>query len=152
MKRQLLFAGASCMAMLGCGPKDQPPSTAATPPAASVAPMSSQEVAMSDASGTNPSSNPSSTTNPAPASQPRQTTFTGTLRGRVMAVGAETTGWRLERDDGTRVDVSISKVRDSLEGLDGKRVVIHGVIATVNWPERRSQQLLMAESIEAAEK
>jgi hypothetical protein len=148
MKRTSFIAGIVCVAVLGCGPKQQQ-----EPPlrAASMAPMASQELAMSDPAGKNPSTNPS--TNPAPATQPRQTTFTGILRGRVMAVGAETTGWRLERDDGPRVDVSVTKIRDKLDGLEGKRVVIHGVIATVNWPERRSQQLLMAESIEpAAEK
>ena len=106
---------------------------------------------MSDApGGSNPSSNPS--TNPVPAtSQPRQTTFTGILRGRIMAVGAETTGWRLERDDGTRVDVRVANVGDPLEGFDGKRVVIHGALTTVNWTERGRRELIIAERIEAAE-
>ena len=106
---------------------------------------------MSDApGGSGASSNPS--TNPAPAaSQPRQTTFTGILRGRIMAVGAETTGWRLERDDGTRVDVRVANVGDPLEGFDGKRVVIHGTLTTVNWTERGRRELIIAERIEAAE-
>jgi hypothetical protein len=109
--------------------------------------MRSEEVAMGDAAGNDPASNPS--TQPAPASQPGKTTFTGTLRGRVMAAGGETTGWRLERDDdGTRVDVNVSKVRDQLEGMDGKHVVIHGVLTTANWIERRRQPLIIAERIE----
>jgi hypothetical protein len=134
----------------GCAHKDETaspgPTSAASSPAAS---MRSQEVAMSEAPGGSASSNPS--TNPAPTSQPRETVFTGTLRGRVMAVGGETTGWRLERDDGTRVDVNVSKVRDQLEGMDGRRVVIHGAITTANWTERRRQQLIIAERIEKAE-
>ena len=148
MKRELLCAGALCVVMLGCGHKDEPQPVPEPAASAAVAPMGSQEVAMNDAPGTNPSSDPS--TQPAPASQPRQTTFTGILRGRVMAIGGETTGWRLERDDGTRVDVNVSKVRDQLEGMDGKRVVIHGAITTANWIERRRQQLIIADRIEAA--
>jgi len=150
MTRELLCTAGLWIGMFGgCAHKDDPPSpgptSAASAPAAA---MSSQEVAMSDAPASSASSNPS--TNPAPASHPRQTTFTGTLRGRVMAVGGETTGWRLERDDGTRVDVNVSKVRDQLEGMEGKRVVIHGAITTANWTERRRQQLIIAERIEVA--
>ena len=147
MTREALCAVGLCIGMLaGCAHKDQPPSVPTD--AVAGAPMKSQEVAMTDAADKNPSPNPS--TQPAAASQPRETTFTGTLRGRVMAIGGETTGWRLERDDGTRVDVNVSKVRDQLEGMDGKRVVIHGAITTANWIERRNQKLIIADRIEAA--
>jgi hypothetical protein len=101
---------------------------------------------MSDEPG---SSNPATHPNSA-ASQPRQTSFTGVLRGGVMAIGAETTGWRLERDDGTRVDVRVANVKEPVDGLDGKRVVIHGALTTVNWPERGRRELIIAERIEAA--
>jgi hypothetical protein len=144
MTRELLLCGvALCVGILGgCAQKDEAPPAPAVSSAAQV--VRSQEVAMSDdAPGTRPSTNPA-------ASQPQQTVFTGMLRGRVMAVGAETTGWRLERDDGTRVDVNVSKVRDQLDGMDGKRVVIHGRITTANWIERRRQQLIIADRIEAA--
>ena len=152
MTREALRAAGLCfMTLGGCGHKVEPQSVPAAGTSAEMTPaavpMRSEEVAMSDAPGEDPVSNPS--THPAPASQPRQTTFTGTLRGRVMAVGSETTGWRLERDDGTRVDVSVAKVRDQLEGMDGKRVVIHGAITTANWTERRRQPLIIAERIEA---
>jgi hypothetical protein len=148
MKRQMLLAGIACTVALGCceqKPKQAAPVASPESAAVAAAPVSAQEVAMSDAPGTNPS-----TTNPAPASQPRETRFTGTLRGGVMAIGAETTGWRLERDDGTRVDVSVAKIRDAVAGLDGKRVVIHGGLTTANWTERGRKQLLVAERIEAA--
>jgi hypothetical protein len=36
--------------------------------------------------------------------------FTGTLRGGVIAIGAETTGWVLETANDGRVDVDVSKV------------------------------------------
>jgi hypothetical protein len=123
MKRLLLSGCVSSVLVLGCA--HEPASVPAVKP---------EEFAMSDS----------------PASQPstRQTTFTGTLRGRIMAVGGETTGWRLERDDGTRVDVNVSKVRDALDGLDGKRVVIHGNLTTANWVERGRQPLIMAERID----
>ena len=76
--------------------------------------------------------------------------FAGTLRGGIIAVGAETTGWALERDGGTRIDVDVSKVSpDVVAGLDGKPVVIHGAMTTANWPERGEKLLLVAERIEA---
>jgi hypothetical protein len=149
MNRKLLCAGVLSVVMLGCVHKNEPqpvPEPAAS--AAAVAPVKSQEVAMSDVPDRGVSSDPA--TQPAPASQPRQTAFTGTLRGRVMAAGGETTGWRLERDDGTRVDVNVAKVRDSLDGLDGKRVVIHGAITTANWVERGRRELIIAERVEPA--
>lgn len=77
--------------------------------------------------------------------------FTGTLRGGIVAIGAETTGWVLERDGGNRVDVDVSKVADAAATLEGKSVVIEGDIVTANWVERGARQLLMADSITAAE-
>ena len=67
-----------------------------------------------------------------------------------MAIGGDTTGWRLQRDDdGTSVDVHVSKVRDPLDGLDGKRVVIHGVLTTANWVERGRSPMLPLDKIAA---
>ena len=77
-------------------------------------------------------------------------TFTGVLRGGIIAVGAETTGWQLERPDGTRVDVDVSKAADAAGRLDGKRVVIHGGMTKANWVERGERPLIVAERIEAA--
>jgi hypothetical protein len=137
MKYHLVHCRVLIVAVGALGCRHQPPSPPPSPP--SVTSQNSQEVAMSDAPATSPSSNPA----------PRQPqVFTGTLRGRVMAVGGETTGWRLERDDGKRVDVNVAKVRDALDGLDGKRVVIHGTLTQANWVERGRQPLLMADRIE----
>lgn len=85
------------------------------------------------------------TTNPAPAGQ----RFTGTLRGGVLAVGAETTGWMLELDDGSRVDVDVSKVANAAAALDGKRVAVQGTMTTTRWIERGAKRLLVAERITA---
>lgn len=82
---------------------------------------------------------------PAPARR-----FTGTLRGGVVAIGAETTGWVLETDDGRRIDVDVSKAGDAAGKLDGKRVVIEGDVVTANWVERGERDLLMADSIAPA--
>jgi hypothetical protein len=77
--------------------------------------------------------------------------FTGTLRGGILAVGAETTGWQLETDDGKRLDVDVSKAADSAAELDGKRVTIEGTSDTVNWPERGPRTLLRAHRITPAD-
>src|SRR5687767_9929320 len=45
--------------------------------------------------------------------------FTGTLRGGVVAIGAETTGWVLETDDGRRIDVDVSKAPEAADELEG---------------------------------
>lgn len=77
-------------------------------------------------------------------------TFTGTLRGGIMAVGSETTGWALETDDGKRIDVNVDKAADAAASLDGKRVTVTGSMTTAKWLERGEKPLLMAEHIEAA--
>jgi hypothetical protein len=75
--------------------------------------------------------------------------FTGTLRGGIVAVGAETTGWVLERNgDSSRVDVEVSHVSGDVSRFDGKRVVIHGTMTTATWLERGERPLLIAERIE----
>ena len=84
--------------------------------------------------------------NPAPADRP----FTGTLRGGVIAVGGDTTGWQLEQPDGTRVDVDVSKAAAAAAANDGKRVVIHGGLTKANWVERGEKPLLIADRIEPA--
>ena len=77
--------------------------------------------------------------------------FTGILRGGILAIGAETTGWALETDDGKRLDIDVSKVADDVANLDGKRVIIEGTSTTANWPERGPRQLLRAHRIVAAD-
>ena len=113
-------------------------------------------VLMSVMSGCNKAADPPTTTTAAteptvkeqqadPPVATRQ--FTGTLRGGILAVGAETTGWQLETDDGKRLDVDVSKVADAAAELDGKRVTIESTSNTVNWPERGPRTLLRAHRI-----
>ena len=83
------------------------------------------------------------------ATQP--TSYTGTLRGGTVAIGGETTGWRLEGDGATGgMDVDVSKVRQRARVLDGRRVEITGRMTTKSWTERGEQQVLVAERIEEA--
>lgn len=78
-----------------------------------------------------------------------RTSFTGTLRGDVAAIGGETTGWRLEGDAQTGgFEVDVSKVRQSAKALEGKRVTITGRLTTRGYPERGSVQILVADRIE----
>src|SRR5688572_25554089 len=52
-------------------------------------------------------------------------TLTGTLRGGTVAVGGETTGWRLEGEGATGgMDLDVAKVHADAQRLDGKRVSI----------------------------
>ena len=56
---------------------------------------------------------------PPTATQP--TTFTGKLTGSAVAIGGETTGWRLAGDGQTGgIDVDVSKVLRRARALDGK--------------------------------
>jgi hypothetical protein len=76
--------------------------------------------------------------------------FTGILRGGIIAVGAETTGWLLETEPGKRVDLDVSKVVDTAAGLEGKSVIVHGAMTTANWVESGEKPLLIADRIEPA--
>lgn len=77
--------------------------------------------------------------------------FTGTLRGGAVAVGGETTGWRLIGDGQTGgIDLDVSKLRDRAKSLDGQRVTVTGRMTTRTWPERGPTQVLVIETIEPA--
>ena len=77
--------------------------------------------------------------------------FTGTLRGGAVAIGGETTGWRLEGDGQTGgIELDVSRVRDRAKQLDGKRVTVGGRMTTRSWPERGSTQVLVVDRLEAA--
>jgi hypothetical protein len=98
----------------------------------------------------NPPPPPSSSASPSPASQPAPGEFTGTLRGGVLAIGAETTGWALETDDRRRIDIDVSRAADAAAKLDGQRVVIHGTIGQAKWLERGAKPLIIADRIDPA--
>ena len=102
------------------------------------------------APATRPSTRPAGSMRAAAAST-RPTAFTGTLRGSAVAIGGETTGWRLEGDGATGgMDVDVSKVRQRAQALDGKRVSVTGRMTTRSWPERGETQVLVADAIEEA--
>ena len=78
-------------------------------------------------------------------------TFTGTLRGSAVAIGGETTGWRLEGDNETGgIDVDVSRVTGRARTLDGKRVSVAGKMTTRSWPERGETQVLVVDRIDEA--
>ena len=85
-----------------------------------------------------------------PAPAPARQKLTGILRGGIVAVGAETTGWVLETADRSRVDVNVSRVQAEAEKLEGQRVVVEGEMVTANWVERGEKPMLMADSIAPA--
>ena len=129
----------SCLTILVCGFG----CNRADPRAPHTAPQQQQQQPMAQAQES-PVTNAS--TNPAPAA--RQ--FLGTLRGGVIAVGGDTTGWQLEQPDGMRVDVDVTKAADAASANEGKRVVIHGGLTKANWVERGQKSLLIADRIEPA--
>lgn len=88
-----------------------------------------------------------------PATQPttQMTSLTGTLRGGMMAIGGETTGWVLQRDGGAgEVDVDVSAVRDQAKRLDGERVTVTGRMTTRKYVERGEVSVFVAEKIQKA--
>jgi hypothetical protein len=88
---------------------------------------------------------------PRPASRPatQPTSFTGTLRGHVAAIGGDTTGWRIEGDAQTGgIEVDVARVRQRADALEGKRVTVKGQLTTRGYVERGSVQVLVADSIE----
>ena len=104
-----------------------------------------------DAGSQPPAASRRGTSRPGAAAATQPTEFTGTLRGGTVAIGGETTGWRLEGDGATGgIDVDVSKVRQRAQALDGKRVQVTGRMTTRNWVERGEQQVLVAERIEEA--
>jgi hypothetical protein len=103
-----------------------------------------------------PPAEPRGTDAPPPRDSKRPATaasqdFTGTLEGGVMAIGGETTGWRLigEGESG-QMDVDISRVADDARRLRGQRVTITGTVITRDYVERGPMPVLVAERITPA--
>ncbi len=79
------------------------------------------------------------------------TTLTGTLQSGAVAIGGETTGWRLVGDGQTGgFDLDVSKVRTRAKQLVGRRVTVTGRMTTRAFVERGQTQVLVAEKIEPA--
>ena len=108
-------------------------------------------ICLAGCSGNNNGESP--TTRPADAAAPatRPTTFTGTLRGGMMAIGGETTGWTLVGDAQTGgIQVDVSRIRDQAQKHDSKRVTITGRMTEKDYVESGRTQVLVAEKVEPA--
>jgi len=87
----------------------------------------------------------------AAAGAPERSGMTDTLQGGAVAIGGETTGWRLVGDGQTGgIDLDVSKVQARAKALDGKRVTVTGHMTEREWPERGKVQVLVVEKIEEA--
>jgi hypothetical protein len=76
-------------------------------------------------------------------------TFTGTLQGGMMAIGGETSGWMLQRDDGNESELDPRNLTpQQLEPLDGQRVRVTGREETKEYVERGRVQVIVVERIE----
>lgn len=73
---------------------------------------------------------------------------TGTLRGGVMAIGAETTGYTLDLATGERVEVDVSNVPDAEDHAD-QPVRIRGHFEQREYVERGPTAVLVAREIHA---
>lgn len=79
-------------------------------------------------------------------------TRTGTLRGGVVAIGGETTGWRLTMDRTAEdVEVDVSAVREEAGRLEGRRVTVEGRMEEREFVERGPMPVLVAERLGAAQ-
>ena len=84
-----------------------------------------------------------------PSTQPVE--LTGKLRGGMMAIGGETTGWTLVGDAATGgTELDVSAVKADAERLDGQRVTVTGRMEDRRYVERGTVRVLRVERIEAA--
>lgn len=77
-----------------------------------------------------------------------QVMLTGILRGGIAAIGGETTGWVLEREDGSQLDVDVSAVRKDATAMEGKRVRLAGEMTRKRWVERGERDLMVVAKAE----
>jgi hypothetical protein len=91
------------------------------------------------------------TTKPITPPSTQMTSLTGTLRGGMMAIGGETTGWQLVGDGATGgVELDVAKVRDHAKNLDGKRVTVTGMMIDKKYVERGTVRMMRVETIAEA--
>lgn len=103
------------------------------------------------ATGRSPSPAPASTTKPLTPPTTQMTTQTGTLRGGMMAIGGETTGWTLVGDGGVGgLELDVSAVQDAAARLEGKRVNVTGRPIDKQYVERGTVRILRVEKLEEA--
>jgi hypothetical protein len=90
-------------------------------------------------------------------SDPQKLTLVGTLH-RVMAIGAESTGWMVQVDSETIIDgkpissiqVSDTRKPEQLEGFENKRVKIAGKVVYRHGVETGVQPYIEISNIKAA--
>ncbi|MBX3359591.1 MAG: hypothetical protein KF745_14325 [Phycisphaeraceae bacterium] len=77
---------------------------------------------------------------------------TGRLRGGIMAIGGEHTGWILQppSDDAKPIEVDVSRVASDAAALDSMPVTIRGRLIQKKSVERGERTILVAESIAPA--
>jgi len=81
----------------------------------------------------------------------QMTTQTGTLRGGMMAIGGETSGWTLVGDGAVGgVELDVSNVEQDAKRLEGTRVTVSGRMVDKQYVERGRVRLMMVERIEEA--
>jgi hypothetical protein len=92
------------------------------------------------------------TMNKKKTSDAAESTFTGTLRTGIMAIGGETTGVILETDAGTyELDVRANQDAErKLESLEGKKVVVTGTYAPRPGVEIKQRRIVIVRSIREA--
>ncbi|HEV2295862.1 MAG TPA: hypothetical protein VGR35_18595 [Tepidisphaeraceae bacterium] len=92
--------------------------------------------------------NSSPPTDPVTRPTTQMSSLTGTLRGGMMAIGGETTGWVLARDGGAgQVDLEVSAVREQAKRLDGERVTVLGRMIQRTYTERGVVPVMVVEKI-----
>jgi hypothetical protein len=75
--------------------------------------------------------------------------FTGVLRGGLMGIGGETTGWLLEDGDtDTRREVDVTRCLEQAHALQGTLVKVRGPMEVRKYVERGLVPVILAESIE----
>jgi len=97
------------------------------------------------------------TTTTKPAEQPiappstQPATLTGTLRGGMMAIGGETSGWSLVGDGAVGgIELDVSKVKDDAKRLDGKRITVSGRWVDKKYVERGTVRQLAVDRMAEA--
>lgn len=80
-------------------------------------------------------------------------TLIGVLRGDVMAIGGETTGWVLEgQREAGGIQLDVSAVRDKARQLEGQLVMVKGKMQQVDYVETGRTPVLVVSSIAPAPK
>jgi len=84
-----------------------------------------------------------------PSTQPQA--LTGTLRGGMMGIGGETTGWMLAGDGATGgIELDVSRVKQQADKLEGQRVAVTGMMKDKNYVERGTVRVLVVDEIRPA--